>query len=68
MLITTLAIADGPCDNRGPTARTLCHVAHTDLRDDDPVRIGGALIVGRLGAGGMGWCTWGATPTGARSR
>ena len=29
-------------------------MAHTDLRDDDPVRIGGALIVGRLGAGGMG--------------
>ncbi len=39
-------------------------MAHTDLLDDDPVRVGDALIVGRLGAGGMGVVYLGRTSEG----
>ncbi|MFI0432899.1 MAG: serine/threonine-protein kinase [Candidatus Nanopelagicales bacterium] len=39
-------------------------MAHSDLHDDDPMRIGDALIVGRLGAGGMGVVYLGRTSQG----
>lgn len=38
------------------------------LRANDPARISGYTLIGRLGTGGMGSSTWDARPTARRSR
>ena len=38
------------------------------LGAEDPQVIGAYRLLGRLGSGGMGGCTWAAARAGARSR